>query len=414
MTTNTRSSIRLVVFDVEGVLIPKNRFLFETGKDLGFRKLLRILVIGFMYQAGLVQLEIALKLIFSNMQGMSREDVLKIFQKIPVMPKVQETVTRLEEQGVKTALISSGIPDFAVQELARSLGADYAFGVEVELGGDVLTGKISGDAIKKEGKADILSSILAAENVKPNECIVIADDRNNLSMFVPGVRRIGYNPDFLIRAKADKIISGKLTKILPMVEGVPAHRELPSSRDVLREVIHASGFFIPVLCIFFGKLPIALMIFAVIGFYFASELLRLFRKNLPVISDITRLAASQIEIYDFVTAPLYFGFGILLTLIFFNPPASYAAIGCFALGDSTASIFGGLFGRTPLPINKIKTLEGSLAGFFFAFLAGAVFVSPFLALAGAAAAMLFEWLPLPVNDNILIPLCTGFVLTLII
>jgi FMN phosphatase YigB (HAD superfamily) len=27
---------RLVIFDVEGVLIPKNRFFFEVGKKLGF------------------------------------------------------------------------------------------------------------------------------------------------------------------------------------------------------------------------------------------------------------------------------------------------------------------------------------------------------------------------------------------
>jgi hypothetical protein len=29
---------RLVIFDVEGVLIPKNRFLFEVGKSLGLTR----------------------------------------------------------------------------------------------------------------------------------------------------------------------------------------------------------------------------------------------------------------------------------------------------------------------------------------------------------------------------------------
>jgi len=31
---------RIVVFDVEGVLIPENRFLFEVGKTLGIAVLL--------------------------------------------------------------------------------------------------------------------------------------------------------------------------------------------------------------------------------------------------------------------------------------------------------------------------------------------------------------------------------------
>ena len=68
----------------------------------------------------------------------------------------------------------------------------------------------------------------------------------------------------------------------------------------------------------------------------------------------------------------------------------------FCLGDSTASLFGGLI-STSLPFNKGKTWEGSLAGFFFAFLAGTFFVSPWLALVGAAIAMTIEVLPLPVK-----------------
>jgi len=31
---------QLIVFDVEGVLIPKNRFIYETGKSLGFFSLI--------------------------------------------------------------------------------------------------------------------------------------------------------------------------------------------------------------------------------------------------------------------------------------------------------------------------------------------------------------------------------------
>jgi dolichol kinase len=38
-------------------------------------------------------------------------------------------------------------------------------------------------------------------------------------------------------------------------------------------------------------------------------------------------------------------------------------------------------------------------------------VSPWLALAGAAIAMTIEVLPLPVNDNVLVPVITGAALT---
>jgi dolichol kinase len=183
---------------------------------------------------------------------------------------------------------------------------------------------------------------------------------------------------------------------------------------LIREAIHASGFFIPVLAGFLGVFPVALMICVVSTLYFLSELSRMSRKNMPVISAITRNAVSPTERYEFAAAPLYFAMGIFLALLLFPAPVNGAAIAIFTLGDSTASLFGGLISKKPLPFNKGKTVEGSLAGFFFAFLAGAFFVSPALALIGAAVAMAIESLPLPVNDNILIPLGTGLVLLLLV
>ncbi len=121
---------------------------------------------------------------------------------------------------------------------------------------------------------------------------------------------------------------------------------------------------------------------------------------------------TQSELNGFAAAPLYFAFGILFTLLVFPHPASYAAIAMFCLGDSVASLFGGLI-STSLPFNKGKTWEGSLSGFFFAFLAGTFFVSPLLAFIGAAIAMTVEVLPLPINDNVLIPVITGAALTLL-
>src|SRR4030067_2247673 len=132
---------------------------------------------------------------------------------------------------------------------------------------------------------------------------------------------------------------------------------------------------------------------------------------MPLINFITRNAASRTELSQIVLAPVYFAIGFLLPLVLFPAPASYAAIAIFALGDSTASIFGRYFSNTPLPFNKDKSLEGSMAGFFFAFLAGLLFISPLKALAGAAVAMVIEYLPLPINDNVLIPLITGLALT---
>ncbi|HSQ48791.1 MAG TPA: HAD-IB family phosphatase [Candidatus Deferrimicrobiaceae bacterium] len=404
---------RLVVFDVEGVLIPRNRFVFEVGKTLGFVGLVKMLFFGFLYEAGILNLESTLKRIYKEMRGINIETLMFIFSKIPATPYLQTFFCQLKARNCKIALISSGIPTVIVQKLAATLGADYSYGVEIEVAENKLTGAIWGDAITRRGKYKILQEILKQENLPLKDCIVVADDRNNRCIFLPEILKIGFDPDFIIRVKADRVVNGKLTGILPILDGKPHKRSFPSANDLVREDIHAAGIFMPVIAGLIGVPIVAAIIILIALIYTASELYRLEGRELPLVSAITRHAASQSELYGFAPAPLYFAFGIVVTLILFPAQAGGAAIAMFCLGDSTASLFGGMI-STSLPFNKGKTWEGSLAGFFFAFLAGTFFVPPLLALVGAAIAMTVEVLPLPVNDNVLVPVITGAALTLLI
>jgi dolichol kinase len=189
---------------------------------------------------------------------------------------------------------------------------------------------------------------------------------------------------------------------------------LRSRNEILRKLIHIGGFVIPILSNLVGLLIVTTLILTVTLFYVVSEWARIKGKNLPIASSITRHAAREGELDTFATAPVFFALGISLALLLFPAPASSAAIAAFAVGDSTASIFGRMFGKHTLPFNKGKTYEGSLSGFFFAFLAAALFINPFGALMAAAIAMVIESLPLPLSDNLVVPLITGATLTFIL
>jgi phosphoserine phosphatase len=403
---------RLVVFDVEGVLIPKNRFIFELGKTLGFATLIKMLFFGFLYEAGILKLESALKHVFSNMKGVELETLQCIFDKIPATPLLQSIFSQLKTKNCKIALISSGLPTVVVKNFADCLSAEYAFGIDVETQNGKLTGKISGEAIQIEGKMKILSKILVVEKLELKDCVVVADDRNNRCIFAPEVLKIGFNADFVLRVKADRVINGKLSGIMPVIDGKKHKGSFPSINDLVREDIHAAGFFMPVIAGLITVPAVATIIILISILYTVSEFRRLEGRELHLVSAITRHAASESELYGFAAAPLYFAFGIVATLLLFPFHVAGAAIAMFCFGDSAASLFGGLI-STSLPFNKGKTWEGSLAGFLFAFLAGTFFVSPWLALVGAAIAMTIEVLPLPLNDNVLIPVITGAALTLI-
>ncbi len=414
MTTTYPRKPKLVVFDVEGVIVPKNRLFFEVSKELGIISVLKVLFYGFLYEVGAMPLKQALTKVFKVLEGVKVDLLVQKLMKLPLTPDAIATFAALKKEGSKTALISSGLPTFLVEKIAELVGADYAVGIEIGVEKEKLNGELWGDVTEPQGKFKVFKELMEEQHICQNDCVVVADDRNNSSIFLKDVQKIGYEPDFVIRIKADEIVTGKLTKILPIINQEKKNKGLPSKNDAIRELIHGSGFFIPILAILFGIPRVILFIVLVTAFYIISELARIRGTNLPIFSTITRHAASQSELCQFTMAPIYFAFGILLTLIVFSEPASSAAIAIFTIGDSTASIVGGTLSKRPLPYNRTKTFEGSLAFFMFAAIAASVFVSPWIALIGALIGMIVEYLPLPINDNLLIPIITGLLLTLII
>ena len=408
---------RLVVFDVEGVLIPKRRYLlFETMRNVGLWGFIKIIVMGILYEVGLLSLESALKRIFMMLQGLTVDEVFQLYKKIPLMPSAKEVFERLNKAGYKTALISLGLPTLFVKDLATRLNADYAFGLELEVVNGHLTGVIGGDVLKSGGKAMVLKKILEKEGLSSQDCVVVADDRNNLPMFPLCTLRVGYNPDFILSVKSDFVVKDDLSGILPIITDNVLQVSSPaiSRSERIRETIHIGSFLVPFVCIYLlGNYLVSSLILILTLLYIISEVARLLGINFPILSAITWRAANKSELYEFATAPIFFALGIVFSLILFPASASYASIAILTLGDGFANIFGRKFGSVTFPFNKGKNVEGSIFGFLFASVGAMIFVDPVKAFVGAAAGMLIECLPLPISDNLAIPLASGLVLTLI-
>jgi len=408
---------RIIAMDVEGVIIPKRRYLLvEATRRLGYWKTLKVMAIGFFYEIGLLSLESALGKIFMFFQGFTVDDLLQLYKGIPLIPGVEDFFKKVKEAGYQTALISSGLPTTVVEHLATRLKADYAFGLQLKVADKRLTGEIGGDVIKPNGKALVLKKIIDGNRLSPQNCVVIADDRNNLPMFPLCALRIGYNPDFLVSIKSDLVFTDELSESLPRLttESLETPHSFLSKSDLIRESIHISGALIPLLCTsLLDRYLVSLLILFLIILYAASELVRLQGLNVPLFSAVTRRAAIKPELYEFVTSPILFALGITATLILFPVPINYASIMILALGDGSATLLGKKFGRTVYPFNKRKRVEGSIFGFLFAFLGAQLFVGPVKALIGAVAGMLVESLPVPVSDNLAIPIVSGIMMILV-
>ena len=108
--------------------------------------------------------------------------------------------------------------------------------------------------------------------------------------------------------------------------------------------------------------------------------------------------------------------GIGLSLYLFPAPIASAAICFLACGDVAATAIGERYGHTKI---GNKSLEGTLAFILAAAVAG--FLLPLagipvmheILLLGAFVAAAVELLPLPLNDNLVIPLVSGGVMDLV-
>ncbi|MDQ1280896.1 MAG: phosphoserine phosphatase [Thermoproteota archaeon] len=408
---------RLVVFDVEGVILPKRRYLLlEAIRRLGIRGTFLILALGFLYEVQIISLESAFRRIYRCFKGVALSDSLNTFKEMPIIPGALEVFQTLKNHGYFIALLSSGIPSPLVDDLAKRLGANYAFGLETEVIDGRLTGEIFGDVLKPRGKAIILKSLLDEYGFSKKNCTVVADDRNNLSLTSLCNKIIGYNPDFMLAVKSDYVVRGSLRETIHYIEPSLAKGFVtPAPIEFFRETIHIGSILIPIFCKYLqinirqvGGIIILLTIV-----YAFSEYFRLRGKRFPLVSKITSKAVVGEESWGFASSPIIFATGITISLFLFSIPVNFAAITVLTLGDGSATIFGKKFGRRVLFFNKSKSLEGTLLGFAAAFLGTLIFIDPRRGLVAAIVGMIVEAIPLPINDNITIPILSGISMLLI-
>jgi glycerol-3-phosphate acyltransferase PlsY len=99
--------------------------------------------------------------------------------------------------------------------------------------------------------------------------------------------------------------------------------------------------------------------------------------------------------------------GALFTILLVPYPYSILALLFLSVGDSFAAIIGIKF-----PLIKVgeKTLSGSAAGFLACIIIGFIVdlsIRYEIVFFGAIMAMVIELIPLPINDNLSIPLFSG-------
>jgi len=148
-----------------------------------------------------------------------------------------------------------------------------------------------------------------------------------------------------------------------------------------------------------------------------SILLRYYR--IPFIDRILLFFERPEDLKNFPGKGSFFlVLGSLLAVQFFQHDIALAAISIMAVGDAITTVIGRYFGKIKNPINPNKHLEGTLIAIIASTFAAFFFVSFPVAFFGSVAGMIFEsvtvrYISQIVDDNVIIPVVAGVVMTIL-
>jgi phosphoserine phosphatase len=198
-----RRSKRLVVMDMDSTLI-QVEVIDELAKSAGHGE--EVSGITSKAMNGELSFNESLNKRVGLLRGLDENILDEIYHNIPFTPGAKKLVKILKKLGYKTAVISGGFT-FFTDRLKDELGLDYAFANELEIKDGKLTGKVLGEIINGESKAEILEDIADKEGISLDQVVAIGDGANDLLMLDKAGLGIAFNAHKTVREKADYNIS---------------------------------------------------------------------------------------------------------------------------------------------------------------------------------------------------------------
>ena len=124
-----------------------------------------------------------------------------VAERLKLNPGAQEWINTCKQFGIKTMLVSGGFTFFA-NKVKAMLGLDYAISNTLEIIDGKLTGKILGDIVDAQAKADHLIKLRDELGLKASQTIAIGDGANDLKMMVVAGVGVAYHAKPIVQQEA--------------------------------------------------------------------------------------------------------------------------------------------------------------------------------------------------------------------
>jgi phosphoserine phosphatase len=134
--------------------------------------------------------------------GQSETALERVYQdKLRLTPGAEQLVAACRKHNVKTLLVSGGFA-FFTERLKARLGLDYTLSNSLEIEHGRLTGRLLGDIVDAQAKADEFSSVLKKLKIGKDESVAIGDGANDLKMMAAAGVSVAFRAKPVVRAQA--------------------------------------------------------------------------------------------------------------------------------------------------------------------------------------------------------------------
>lgn len=198
-----RRTRRLVCFDMDSTLI-EAEVIDELAKAAGVGS--QVAAITESAMSGEIDFKESFSQRMALLKGLDESVLSTIAKQLPLSEGAEHLITTLRKLGYKTAILSGGFSYFG-RHLQEKLGIDYVFANELEIENGKVTGKVVGDVVDGQRKAQLLMELAEKEGISLEQVIAVGDGANDLPMLSIAGLGIAFRAKPLVKASAKQSIS---------------------------------------------------------------------------------------------------------------------------------------------------------------------------------------------------------------
>lgn len=194
---------RLVVFDMDSTLI-EGEVIDELALEAGVGD--EVAAITARAMAGEIDFNSSFRERVAMLKGLDAGILDEVAARLDLTEGAEYLVNTLKSLGYRTAILSGGFTFFG-ERIRKRLGIDYMYANHLDIEDGVVTGKVCGEIVDGQRKADLLVELAAREDIKLEQTVAVGDGANDLLMLSLAGLGIAYRAKPLVRASAQQAIS---------------------------------------------------------------------------------------------------------------------------------------------------------------------------------------------------------------